>query len=153
MYSKILVPLDGSDLAECSLEHLKAIAQGCKVSKVILLQVVEPLSVESSLRSEFSSDFVENIKKSVKNNAESYLNGIASNLKNMGFAIETVVEDGMAAEVILEHASKENVDLIIMSTHGRSGVVRWALGSVADKVIRHSAAPVFLITPKTIKKS
>lgn len=153
MYNKVLVPLDGSEFGECSLAHVKAIAQGCKTSKIILLEVLGLQQQESYLRSAMGEDFMKQLKENARKDAVSYLNKTADALKDLGISIETVVEDGMPAEAILDYAKKENVDLIIMSTHGRSGVVKWALGSVADHVIRHATAPVFLVAPKVCRVS
>jgi nucleotide-binding universal stress UspA family protein len=156
LYNKILVPLDGSNLSECSLEHVKEIAAGCHVSEVILLAAVEPArnrvvwpSNETQAK-ESAAQIVED-QKELHRKAESYLSGIAENLKKAGIAAQGAAIDEMeneqAADIILNYARNNNIDLIIMSTHGRSGVSRWAMGSVVEKIVRYSPVPVMTITP------
>ena len=147
MYKKILAPLDGSQLAECTLAHTRAVAKGCQVPKVILLRVIEPIPQGGDIGIEVSEDWRRNAEKGAKAAAKDYLSKVADNLNKDGIAAETAVVSGMAADQILDYAKKNQVDLIVMSSHGRSGISRWVLGSVADRVLRHSAAPVLLISP------
>lgn len=146
MYKKILAPMDGSELSECSMSHIKAIASGCSVPDVILLMVYEELP-RSQLAAYTPSDFFEQAKKEAQKYAMEYLGKKADELKARGINASVAFEEGNPAEKILEYAKKNGVDLIIMSTHGRSGVVRWAMGSVADKVLRHSPVPVLTVAP------
>ena len=145
MYKKILVPLDGSELAECSLSHVKAIATGCSVPEVVLLRVVEPLPGEGMIAAELGEEWQNNANKNMLGTAKTYLEKISDDLKRAGISVSTAIIEGFAADEILDFAKKNNVDLIIMSTHGRSGVARWAFGSVADRVVRHAAVPVMAI--------
>jgi nucleotide-binding universal stress UspA family protein len=144
MYKKILAPLDGSELSECTLAHLEAVATGCHVAEVVLLRVTEPIP---SAYAEAIQDIVREGEEKAKQYAADYLAGIAGRLKKEGIAVETVVIHGRPADVILDYAKKDDVDLIVMSTHGRSGVSRWVLGSVADRVVRHAAAAVLTVPP------
>ncbi|MFC1979407.1 universal stress protein [Chloroflexota bacterium] len=143
MYKKILVPVDGSKLAECTLEHVRAIAKGCNVPEVILLRVVEPLRNVYELGEDWYKDAQERIQA----NAKDYLSKEVAALKKDGIAADAVVISDQPAEAILNYAKQNQVDLIIMSTHGRSGVSRWVIGSVADRVVRHSVAPVLTVSP------
>jgi nucleotide-binding universal stress UspA family protein len=77
--------------------------------------------------------------------AEEYLGGLEKRLKAKGINVDSHVRYGNEAEEILDHASTRDIDLIAMSTHGRSGVGRWLIGSVAEKVLRHSPKPIFLV--------
>ena len=142
MYQKILAPLDGSDLAECALSHVKAIAAGCHVPEVILIGVVEPMVHLNQLRSELGEEWVRNAEKGMRTASEAYLTKKADALKKDGIQAKVVVAEGIAADKILEYAAKNKVDLIIMSSHGRSGIARWTMGSVTDRVVRHATAPV-----------
>lgn len=165
MYNRILGPLDGSKLSECSLEHIKIIASGCGISDVILLAVLEPVAVSSLQYSEWSSrkasqELVkqwQEVEKEQRQKAQDYLNKSAAELKGAGIHVEPVVIsssiDKGVAEIILDYARDNNVDLIIMSTHGRSGVSRFAFGSVADKVIRHANIPVMTVVPAGCRKT
>jgi len=146
MYKKILVPLDGSEFSECVLNHIEAIAKGCQVPEVVLLGVAEPISYQVYYMIGIE-DRVRDMQKETEKYVESYLSKAADSLKEDGIAVQTVVVSGRPAEEILDYANKNQVDLIIMSTHGRSGVSRWVVGSVTDKVVRHSVAPVLTISP------
>ena len=142
MYKKILAPLDTSELAECALSHVRAVASGCHVPEVILLSVIEPMPQINQLRAELGEDWVRDAIKRQRAFTEEYLNKKAAALKKDGISVSIAVAEGIAADEILEYSRKKNVDLIIMSSHGRSGVARWTLGSVADRVVRHATVPV-----------
>lgn len=143
MYKRILAPLDGSEFSECSLEHVRAIATGCHVQEVILLRVIEPAQQVYGI----DEDFLRKATQTAVASAKDYLAKLADSLKKEGIATQTVVIQGKAADEILDFANKNQVDLIVMSTHGRSGVSRWVLGSVADRIIRHSTAAVLIASP------
>ena len=141
MYRKILVPLDGSDTAECSLAHVEAIARGCSVPEVVLLFVAEPVAPGLY---QSAAEVMEKLLAYGKD----YLTKGEKDLITVGIAVKSIILEGKPAETIMEYALNNHVDLIIMSTHGRSGPSRWAFGSVADKVIRASAVPVLISVPK-----
>ena len=148
MYKKILAPLDGSEFSECSLAHIRAIATGCNVPEVVLLRVVEPLSRQAStVYAVMGEDSIAKIERRDRAEVENYLSQMADKLKKEGIAVQTVVAHGVSADEILNYAQNNQVDLIIMSTHGRSGISRWAFGSVTDKVLRHSTAAVLTTSP------
>ena len=145
MYKSILVPLDGSELSECTLQHVKAIAQGCHVTDVTLLTVVlEPQlsSIEWGNESQVKAmvQETENVQKLVMDSAEKYLAEATKKLSEENIGAKTTIVQAKwpqgVADVILDYSKNNSTDLIIMSTHGRSGITRWAMGSVADKVIR-----------------
>ena len=154
MYKSILVPLDGSELAECSLAHVQAIAQGCQVPAVTLLTVIEPAQdfiPEAGSQSQMEAMFREQEQRQAQaiDNANKYLTKASGRLskENVDAKIDAVQapKNKGVADVILEYAKNSGADLIIMSTHGRSGVSRLAMGSIADKVIRKSGFPVLVI--------
>jgi len=154
MYTKILAPLDGSDFSECTLGHVRAIATSCNVPEVVLLRVLEPLEgvyEKMSEHEKMSEPWISEMQDKAQAVAEDYLSELTDNLKKEGIAAEGVVVRGRAAEEILEYAKNNQVDLIIMSTHGRSGVSRWFIGSVADRVVRHCVAPVLLASPSSCR--
>jgi nucleotide-binding universal stress UspA family protein len=149
MYQKILIPLDGSELAECSLEHAKAIAQGCNVADVIVFRAIEPLSAQQlSALAEAGDDSIRKAREQNEQEAKDYVSKVKNNLKTKGIVSEAVTVVGRAAEEILSYTERNNVDLIVMSTHGRSGLSRFFFGSVAEKVSRHSRVPVLLLAPE-----
>ena len=147
MYKKMLVPLDGSELAECSLEHAKIVALACRCPEVILLRVIEPDPQVADLGGVTTESWYRDAQARVQAEVKKYLSQAAAKLKKMGVTAKGVVTSGRAADEILDYARKNQVDIIVMSTHGRSGVSRWVIGSVADKVVRHSPIPVLLAAP------
>jgi len=137
MYRKILVPLDGSELAELALPYAEEMA-GRFGSKLTLLHVSQ--SAEDP-REHLYQSYFEKVSANIRSSAERYLTK-----DNEGIIhIITKTLTGHPAEQIVDYSEREVVDLIIMATHGRSGVRRWTLGSVADKVIRGTKQPVLLI--------
>jgi nucleotide-binding universal stress UspA family protein len=149
MYKRILVALDGSELAECSLEHARALAQGCDVTEVIVFRAIEPLSTQTiSALAEAGEDSLRKAVEQNEQDAQDYVLKVQNNLKTRGIAPRAVTVKGPAADEILSYAEKNDVDLIVMSTHGRSGLSRFFFGSVAEKVSRHSRVPVLLISPQ-----
>ena len=142
MYQKILAPLDGSELAERALEHIKIVTEGSRAPKVVLLQVIPwPAHPAHTL----SDELIRSESEKAEAGAKDYLVKVADSLKGDGIAVETDIVHGRPAEEILDYATQNKVDLIVMSTHGRSGVSRWVFGSVAERVLRHSAIPVLII--------
>lgn len=143
MYKKILVPLDGSALAECVLPHVKEIVAGRGEAKVILLRVVEPLPAGTPPAVDF-----EVVQKAGVKEAEKYLARIQAKLSKEGGNVEVEVLTGRPAETITDFVQHEKVDLIALATHGRSGISRWVFGSVADRLVRSSSVPILLIRPE-----
>ncbi len=149
MYKKILVPLDGSELAEHVLEHVKAVAKGGHDPQVILLQVIEPLLISFKADITVANNYREAEDK-FEASIKDYLSRVAETLKQSGIAVETAITNithGSAAGEILNYATENGVDLIVMSTHGKSGSSRWHFGSVSDRVASHSAIPVLIVAP------
>ena len=150
MYSKILVPLDGSNLAEAVLAHVQDLALRYE-SEVVVIQVVPPLSKlmtadavsmgETSVDPEAASDAA----RSERENARSYLQWAVQRLKAQKVNARSDVAEGEAGEAIVGYARRYKMDLIAMSTHGRTGLGRLFYGSVADHVLRHAGTPVLLI--------
>ncbi len=142
MYKKILVPLDGSELSESVLSHVVTIATSCQVPEVVLTRVREPL--DKSVKETLDAKIASQLDEAYHDEAANYLEKIATTLKRKGIAVKVEVLSGKPAEEILKYSQRSGVDLIIMSTHGRSGVSRWVFGSVADKVIRQTEVPVLI---------
>ena len=140
MYESVLIPLDGSELAESILTELDKIAITSS-TRLVLIRVCSGQVVSERYLSETRSQFVQE--------AESYLENMKARLNAKGFTVEVHVCYGDPAFEILDLADLVDVNLIAMSTHGRSGFGRWLLGSVAEKVIRHSNKPVLLKPVRT----
>ena len=145
MYQHIMVPMDGSELAECVLPHLEAIVKGCHVSQLTLVRVVEPLHLYGGVEYRFGSEERQRLEKDEINIARSYLDKVAERLKKNGIAVEYEILHGKIAEELVRYANEQGVDLIIISTHGRSGVSHWVWGSVAERILRSTCAPVFMV--------
>lgn len=151
MYSRILVPLDGSQLSESSLPHLKSVNPGGDPPRIVLIVVAEPISsLAYTLYSGLDKEAILKIELQTQERAREYVEKVADRLEKQGMAVERVVAWGQPADEILNYAETHKVNLIVMSTHGRSGVSRWTFGSVADKVMRHSKIPVLIIPPGAV---
>jgi nucleotide-binding universal stress UspA family protein len=144
MYDEILVPLDGSVLAEAALPHARALSKAFD-ARVTLISVIEPATV-------ISQPGMVGPVLSVPVDAEAemtalreYLDKIATNLRTEGIDVRIAVREGDSASEVVDYAAANREDIIVMSTHGRSGIRRWVYGSVADKVLRSANVPVLLI--------
>jgi nucleotide-binding universal stress UspA family protein len=146
MYQKVVVPLDGSDLAECVLPHVEALTKGCGIQNVMFVRVVEPFYAPGGADSyAFSAEDEKRINSENKTAAENYLAKMVKQASYDGVNVQSEVLNGKAAESIADYATKNEVDLIIIATHGRSGISRWIWGSVADRVLRSSCVPVVMV--------
>ncbi len=146
MYDRILVPLDGSGLAEKALKHAKALAKDCGPAEIALLFVVEPLDTTViEPYNDKDKEYFSQADKKVETWGKDYLAKIVKDLKSEGIAAKSIVLKGKAADNILDYAAKKGIDLIVMSTHGRSGPARWAFGSVAERVSAASTVPVLMV--------
>ncbi len=141
MYKRILCTLDGSPLAEQALPHALAMVQAFDAS-LTLLRVVEIPPMP--LIPEMATVEIELLPQ-LQQDAETYINQKVAELKKEGIPVEGEVIEGRAAEAIADYASDHDVDLIVMATHGRSGLSRLAFGSVADRVLRLASCPVLLV--------
>jgi len=148
LYEKILVPLDGSELAESVLPHVEAIARGCSVVEIVLLRVCEAPSILADYpegKNKTWDKHVERMTTNAQQQCDLYIYDVEKSLKDKGFKVKAESRLGKPAEAIVDCANKNKVDLIVMASHGRSGVSRWAYGSVADKVLRSTCVPVLLV--------
>jgi len=148
MYEKILVPLDGSELAESVLPHVEAIARGCRVVEIVLLRICDAPSILADYPEGSNRTWEKHVQRMTTNAQQQcniYLEDIEKKLRDKGFKVRTESRLGKPAEEIVDYAAKNGVDLIIMASHGRSGISRWAYGSEADKILRSSCVPVLLV--------
>jgi nucleotide-binding universal stress UspA family protein len=147
MYKKMLVPLDGSEFAECSLEHAKIVAVACRCPEVTLLRVIEPNPQLTDIGGVATEEWFRDAQERAEAEVKKYITQVADRLKKEGLTTKGVVVQGKAADEILDYAKNNQIDIIVMSTHGRSGLSRWVVGSVTDKIIRHSPVPVLIASP------
>lgn len=146
MYTKILVPLDGSALAERALTHAEKIAKGTGAELILMQAVGIPLAdAPEAGPSEETKAFTEEVES-----ARAYLESVAGRLRKEGLPVRNVVARGAADSEILGFAHRENVDILVMSTHGRSGLSKLLMGSVAQKVMLTTKRPVMLVKPERI---
>ena len=159
---RILVPLDGSDLAEAALPHAKELASRLS-SSIHLLRVV-PLARQLAVSSFAGSGGIDGmpgldvkaIDEAVEARLEEamvYIEEQGKKLRQEGVSVEWEVRQGTAAEEILECAKNNDIDLIAISTHGRSGLGRLVFGSVFDSVMRGAGIPVMVIKPPKAEAS
>jgi nucleotide-binding universal stress UspA family protein len=142
MYQKVLVPLDGSQLAECALPHVKKMAREGYVGEIILLHVIDihPIALVEGFD-------IATIQKSNFDCSRSYLDQLQAQFRKEGIEVKTELLKGSAAQEIAEYANQQGVDLIVIATHGYTGMKRLMFGSVALMVLHESHVPVLLIRP------
>ena len=174
-YNKILVPLDGSKLAETVLPHVEKIAKGCAVPQVILVTVTQPVRVKTpkgerieQLPVKYQSaiiyygtsmsniggeivpatlmDLPVTIGKMAKT-GYNYLARVAQKLKDNGIQVTIAVLIGDIAEEITHFAKEEKADLIVMASRGKRGLRRWDVGNAAEKVFRNTDIPILMVKP------
>ena len=143
MYKSILVPLDGSKLAEAILPHAEFLAKTLN-AEIVLLSVVVPTPP-------FAADEMVTYPatdEAVEVEAEAYLTSVRERLHRQGLRVRAATRSGQAADQIVDYAREAGISLIAMCTHGRSGLGRWVMGSVADKVLRGAETPILLLRVK-----
>ena len=149
MYRKILVPLDGSEMAECVLPHVEEIAKRCQ-AEVVLFQVCQPAVILADYPADLREGWEDHVKRETTHLQQicaTYLGEAEKKFREAGLNTTVRTGSGNAAEQILDYATQNQVDLIILATHGRSGITRWAYGSTTDKVLHASPIPVMIIRP------
>src|SRR5512136_1815137 len=144
MYKKILVPLDGSEMAKKAVAHAEKLAKIFD-SDIILFQVVPFMPIYGS--PELVTPLMVDEKQ--KEVAERYLVSVGQELEKREIKVTTMVKTGQQVALeIIDYAKESGADLIVMCTHGRSGITRWVLGSVAIKVLTRAETPVLLLRAK-----
>ena len=155
MYKKVLVPLDGSALSECTLSHVKNLFKDGSVGEVTLLNVVKLDLPWASMGEEGYPARVidlEAIRKPLFTASRKYLADIESRLVSEGIKVKTEsLEGSRPANTITEYAQEKGMDMIIMGTHGYTGLKKLMLGSVAFGVLNRSHVPVLLIRPESCR--
>lgn len=158
MFKRILVPLDGSKLAECAIPYAEELARGWNAEEIILVSVTErvggrtraPEAEELYRSSDFAwlegagSEIAVTFGKKERQ-AQAYLEKIAGMMEAKGIKVRIDVLVWKPAEAIVSYAEQTKCDLIVMASHGRSGPSRWTHGSVAEKVFRGSNIPILMI--------
>jgi nucleotide-binding universal stress UspA family protein len=146
-YKHVIVPLDGSELAECVLPHLETVASNCQITSVELVRAVPPIEIHYKAAIPIDSNQEKQINQEAIKEAEDYLQTVKSRLESSLMTVTTKVLPGKAADVLADYLKQSDADMLIMATHGRSGPSRWIWGSVAEKLLRATEIPVFLVRP------
>lgn len=142
MYKRILVPLDGSETAECIMPHVKEAAKRYEAEEIILLRVVESVPVWAMEWADPTAS-----ERAEQEAARQYLSRVGSELRSEGLNVREEVLVGSTAGTIVDFSRENTIDLIALATHGRTGITRWVMGSVADRVLRSSRVPMLIVTP------
>jgi len=150
MYRKILVPLDGSALSELALPHAEELARQFN-SEIILIRVCQSVATPLELYPTLTGipyDYYTELQVQMEKETRDYLIDLQKKLQLAGIKCRHLALEGFVPDAILEVATREAVDLIVMSTHGRSGLSRWVYGSVAAKILQAAPCPIFLVRAK-----
>jgi len=147
MYSKILVPLDGGELSERAIQQAEVIGQATK-AEVILFQVVQNPIRSTPIAA--GQTEVTKATRYVTDKADAYLQKMAAPLKAKGIKVRCETEVGEPTPHILGKAHKEDVDLIVMSTHYEGELHKLVTGSIAEKVLLRTKRPVLLVKPEKV---
>lgn len=139
MFDKILIPLDGSPLAETVLPHVIALARGYE-SDIYLLRVLDPQGVPTISGSRDHLEW-----QIIKAEAKAYLNNIRDRLQEIDLHPEIHIMEGSAAESILEFSADHDINLMVLSSHGQSGISGWNVSSVVQKIILRARTSVMIV--------
>lgn len=142
MFTRILVPLDGSTRAEQALPIAARIARASGARILLVRAVVVPVTYGVTMEGE---SLHWRLAQDETEEAQTYLNTMAQSEQLKGLPVEGIVKVGVAANVILDAVAERGVDLVVLTSHGRTGFTRWVLGSVAQHVAHHSTAPVLVL--------
>lgn len=154
MYRKVLVPLDGSELAECALNHVKSLSRNGSVGEITILNImkVDIPWLSSEGEHEHRQFDINKIREKVSNASQKYLADVESRLASEGFKVKTESrEANRPAQAIIEYALEKGIDMIAIATHGYTGMKGMMMGSVALSVIHQSHVPVLLIRPEACR--
>jgi nucleotide-binding universal stress UspA family protein len=179
MYKKVVVPLDGSDLAEATLPHLEEIARGCSIADIMLISVTEMIKgriEQSKVQEQFTPEkpaarptppigmastvvvyniYTNGVQETsltmgkMARTAAEYLSKIADGLGDKGFNVSAAVILGDPAEQIVRYVNEQKADLIIMASTGKSKMSRWDMSHISAQVIKDTCTPVLLIKPES----
>jgi nucleotide-binding universal stress UspA family protein len=144
LFSKILLPLDGSEIGEAALPYVSQIAQKLK-SEVILFSVIESGQHVHTIGGQDYIHFSEQQVESMRIETNKYLAITSKKLSDNGVNVRSMVREGDAASEIIKYAKENNIRLVAMSSHGRSGMRGWVFGSVSNKVLQVGKTPLLLV--------
>ena len=147
MFKQILVPLDGSPFAESAIPYACELARQFE-SEMTLVNVIRPIQLDLT-GDAYDASLIEEIRRAAAFQATEYLDGKAGELQAQGYQVKKRAFDAYdVASTLLNVANGGEVDVVVMSTHGRSGLQRIFFGSIAERVVRHAEVPVLLVRPE-----
>jgi nucleotide-binding universal stress UspA family protein len=144
MYRRIMVPLDGSELAECVLPHVEALASGCAIVDVVLVRVVEPFHLQGG-EAHLTPEQREGVDSIARAEASEYLGRLARRLRPGSARVQKEVLYGKVTDSLVDYTKKNNIDLVIIATHGRSGISHLVRGSVAEHILNSVCVPILMV--------
>lgn len=147
MYKRIVVPLDGSELAEQALPDAEALAR-LTGAPIHLIRVVDPTQLPWYGAFGMAMDYatIQGALGDEENTANAYLDAVATRLRESGMTVDTELRRGRADRELV--AATGDGDVIVMASHGRGGISRWLLGSIAEELLRHATVPILLVRAK-----
>ena len=161
MFKNILVPLDGSRFSSHALRYAIDMAHRYK-ARLVLLRVVEPvmpvsvtsasIGLETSTSAQIALEGAKRQEQMNARRARRYMSKKLSEVTSRGIKASYHVVTGDPFDSIMKYCKKEHIDLVVMTTHGKSGLKRAILGSVADKVVRDARVPALVIRPRSHKR-
>ena len=148
MFEHIIIPLDGSHFAETAIEPALSLAAKFD-SEITLVQVIEPIDYMFTDLAVHSAELLDDLRRSSYDEALAYLSKWKGELQQQGYTVHArILRGDHVAPALLDMLAEIDVDLVVMSTHGRTGLRRWVMGSVAERVLRHADGPILLIHPE-----
>lgn len=144
-FNKILVPLDGSQLAELALKPALQVAQAAQAELILLRSMIPVYTTMPVVAGEYEWAWPEYAREQVRSEAREYLEAVRNRYTQANLALRTLAVEGDAASMILDVAEEEDVDLIVMAPHGWSGANKLLLGSVTERVLHQATCPVFVV--------
>ena len=144
LIQRILVPLDGSKIGEAAVPSTAALARALG-AELILFEAVAPIRVSTAQFEDSWADIIQQDEEAKRDATAIYLEEVAKPLRGSGLSVSIAISSGSPADQIIDYAEAKTVDLIAMSTHGRSGIGRWVFGSVTDKVLHAGNTAVFVV--------
>lgn len=145
----ILVPLDGSATSEAVLPYVVTIAKGMDCEVTLLYAVdLTPMLMATTTNAPLAVGYLEDFERQARESGQEYLRQQCRRLEGLGVRCATLVEVGRPADVILQHDERDSPWLIALSTHGRSGLARLVLGSVASRLLQTARSPLLLVRPR-----
>jgi nucleotide-binding universal stress UspA family protein len=148
MHDPIILTLDGSNLAEAAVPHAVDLARRLG-SRLVLLRVVTPAPGPAELAFGPTSYDHRQLLQAEEAAARAYVEAKVRELSAQNVRVEGLVREGEPASTIVDYAAESGARLVVLATHGRSGVARWVYGSVADRVLRAATVPVLLLRSRT----